>query len=123
MKREIKFRAWDTVEEIMVIPEKINNPVDSDGPEEINCFVLMQFTGLKDKNGIEIYEGDIISIDNSEPKDEGEYDVMVECKWQTGGFILEDCAGGHWSRQLYHQPHRLFILGNIYENLELLTQQ
>ena len=61
--REIKFRAWDTIENVMVVPEKIINPVQTEAPEEINCFILMQFTGLKDKKGKDIFEGDILMCD------------------------------------------------------------
>lgn len=77
---------------------------------------LMQYTGLRDKNGKEIYEGDIVAVEN-------EGDVISKCIFELGQFILVDNVGGIWARQLYHQPHRLTIVGNIYENTELLSHE
>lgn len=82
-----------------------------------------QFIGLTDKNGKEIYEGDILNIENSDPEENGANDVVTLCKWDAGIFILEDNAGGHWTRQLFHQPNRITIIGNIHENPELLTNK
>lgn len=70
---------------------------------------LMQLTEFKDSKGTEIWEGDIVAVEN-------EGDVITVCKWDTGGFTLEDEAGGHWTRQLYHQHNRLEVIGNIYEH-------
>ena len=125
MKREIKFRAWDRdmremvfVSGIQLDPhsplEKPNIIDERNDIRDLDEIELMQFTGLKDKNGKEIYEGDIVSIENDKNP------VITKCIWETGQYHLEDSADGHWTRQLYHQPEKLLIIGNIYENPELM---
>jgi uncharacterized phage protein (TIGR01671 family) len=128
--REIKFRAWAINSKKIVDLKKITPLACDPGllkygdglfipfREDI---ILMQYTGLKDKNGIEIYEGDIVEVLNSADDENGEFDVTTVCKWDNGCFVLEDCSGGHWTRQLFHAPERLTIKGNIYENASMLT--
>lgn len=67
---------------------------------------LMQYTGLKDKNGKEIYEGDIVHHGKN---------TISEVKFKDGAFtIAETCL-------YYKRPSELTIEGNIYENPELLA--
>lgn len=122
--REIKFRAWykGKMYEVFAVIGGIVRISLMRFPfsQEVIPDAIMQYTGLKDGKETDIYEGDIIIVENSEPDENGEYDQITVCKWDKGGFTLEDNAGGHWSRQLFHQPERLEIIGNIYENPELL---
>lgn len=94
MTREIKFRAWDDEEKM------IRKSWTRIAPEETRGLVLMQYTGLKDKNGKEIYEGDILEIEKIDGKVRG-----------TAG--MGTAYSDYWAGVLE-------IIGNIYENPELL---
>lgn len=104
--REIKFRAWDGNQ--MFVPAirhsgyDLNELLQSFGSN--HDLKLMQYTGLKDKNGVEIYEGDIIQ---EYVKDYmfGRFVVV----WNDNGFW--DCGTGNKDR---------LVASNIYENPELL---
>jgi uncharacterized phage protein (TIGR01671 family) len=137
--REIKYRAWDKDTEqlrrvsMMDFPEWSVSTVELDMNDEVHDyysternsfkneetdrFLLMQYTGLKDKNGIEIYEGDIaVSKYHNRPphvgvlewdNDGADYNIndkfgMCLCGFGVGGVDYE-------------------VIGNIYENPELLN--
>jgi len=117
--REIKFRAWDTknkemVNDIWIAPHygwlvmTDNDAMAERERPERNQWELMQFTGLRDKNGKEIYEGDIL---------EGlgivEW-VASDCRF--GMNIFEELKEVEfWELK----PSNLEVIGNIYENPEL----
>lgn len=104
MKREIKFRAWIPNLGIMLDNITLYG----------NGLMLMQFTGLIDKNGKEIYEGDILIIETGKPMVVGWSDKFVS-------FVLnrEGWAFSHWFGESCN-PEDCEVIGNIYDNPELL---
>ncbi len=121
--REFKYRAYLTNRNIMVevvgidlINETINFKDDEGYYSMENlCFAkLMQYTGLKDKNGIKVYEGDILKLRDNH----GNKVVKYNNEW--GAFIDETSTG---VLGLYYDDKEDFeIIGNIYENHELIRE-
>ena len=122
--RDIKFRAWDKKFKKMVGLKGVQDffSIRSDGLPSNDNYELMQYTGLKDKNGKEIYEGDIV-FDGFVNKTV----VMYEGRWQLERKYSIDDEDGY-REGINYQPLFLWaknipaisIIGNIYENAELL---
>lgn len=141
--REIKFRAWDKADKCMnnVLTMEFDNEelikvgYTFDGTDNLDnsCLrypsmvELMQYTGLKDKNGVEIYEGDIVRVANYQTDwKRGEPDFnwrVFEIQWNryTWAFNnsvmyspLSDYDTGT------AEPYDIEVIGNIHENPELL---
>lgn len=110
--RAIKFRAWETGEETM--HSNVQVGVYQDPDEwiefhyilELERFKVMQNTGLKDQNGAEIYEGDICKT---------LFGVKGEVVFDCGSFKLKN------KQDLYSIGKLPELIGNIYENPELLS--
>jgi len=113
MSRVIKFRMWDTeankyftdpAQVIECLSQQLNGVFD----HEKNGSVFEQFTGLHDKNGKEIYEGDILStFDGNGIVSWDEYDCSFVVSTDTAQAIsIAMCIGE--------------IIGNIHENGDLL---
>ncbi len=109
--REIKFRAWDDLQKQMR-PWRDRNDIEvlSDGTVRHIWpkLVLMQFTGLHDKNGKEIYEGDIITSDEGA---RATYEVI----FRKGAFCVYKLGANH----LFNDK-KVAVIGNVYENPKLL---
>ena len=117
MNREIKFRAWDgirmTTSGIQFSNSTGGLSGKAYGPDsnEINM-PLMQYTGLKDKNGVEIYEGDLLSRHEADP-------MFLEFYDGRFGYNSNSNNQG-FSGLVQDRTKNLFIIGNIHENPELL---
>lgn len=126
--REIKFRAWDEDNKCWYhSPQLVIRPYSgkvTDGATTPNI-VLLQFTGLKDKNGKEIYEGDILGMSGSE-----KYAYIIEWNCSNGCFTSINGGTNNFIGDVDDEISfnilsnmRLDIcevIGNIYENPELL---
>lgn len=125
--REIKFRAWDKTNKLMLEvlwfdlrPGKQVKMQTFGKPQEqwsnfSDMVELMQFTGLLDKNGKEIYEGDIVHyfVMTAVGK---RFEYTEEVKWdeKLGGFANSYYISIGEDRE---------VIGNIYENPELISNQ
>ncbi len=144
--RRIKFRVWNKrtnkwihgphehacLDGVNLFGETIllGAFMDGVGIEELNDCVDLQFTNLKDKNGKEIFEGDIVkgqtytySYDRKEPT--GVEDVLMVCEYDVTGarFLLNllplNHGKGGWD---FHDgmSNNIEVIGNIFDNPELL---
>lgn len=118
--RQIKFRAFNIVTKIMIDLHKITPlalNIDIDGlfipfSDEM---ILMQFTGLLDLNSKEIYEGDIVKV----------IDHSID-KLNGNNIVGWSIPGAYWKLEgklpfLLHKGGYMQVIGNIYENPELLN--
>jgi ribosomal protein L35AE/L33A len=129
--REIKFRAWDLIDKVMYYNVQNGISFDDGSVYEFCKFLgtqfqtegdyheweLMQYTGLKDKNGKEIYEGDIVQyVDDDGSVINGQVE-MFRYQWGLSddyGFY-PFCYQIQTNRADYHE-----VIGNIYEHKNLL---
>lgn len=106
MGRVIKFRAWDKYSKRGMIYPNNGDFIGWHAPSNWkDCYDVMQFTGLLDKNGKEIYEGDIIKQWFMEER-------TVE--WRGTSFIIDDKENGVHNLSDYDM-NDIQVIGNIYE--------
>jgi len=139
--RELKFRAWDKKAKSMLPTNDLNfviHPYDGEvykagthGPditdeynwgmaeEETGDLIIMQYTGLKDKNGKEIYENDIV-----ENKSDNKERFVIQWASEWGMFKMESISGNrlcHQDLQPLNAVGPIEVIGNINMNPELLN--
>ena len=128
-QRKISFRAWDKVKKEMNYKVLVGNTDVNDPNYTCNaifkkepaawvnadhfCIKLMQFTGKKDCQGKDVYEGDIVKFDRQEW---GGDDNIHVVSWNEKD--AEWCWGGGGTSDMEWRT----VIGNIYENPELLSQ-
>lgn len=122
MKRAIRFRAWDISNKRMFENVQLSNFdafLRSSRRENENDFVVTQFTGVKDSEGSDVYEGDI--VERSEHNDI--CDIVYREDWGAFAFHGRTKIGDGFSR--LYSGHSVFpwkVIGNIFEQ-ELLGKE
>jgi len=131
--RTIKFRVWDKEEKVFFKPiyeaykghlldlsiglggDILRRTLSMPAEHESNFpdkYELQQFTGLKDKNGVDIYEDSIFNCNG--------VNYVLKYKTLGGAYTVHNVKDDSDERFLHHCNHQIEIIGNILENPELL---
>jgi uncharacterized phage protein (TIGR01671 family) len=125
--REIKFRAWDRISnqtyDVVYIDfedQEVGIINFEDRTRKFDDVQLLQYTGLHDKNDTEVYEGDLTRSlpDGNEPREIFQV-VWMEARFELHGVVTDK----NWGMRIrpLHDVGDYVVIGNIYENPELLT--
>lgn len=110
--RTLKFRCFDN---------KSNKMIENCSHVQREGIEIMQFTGLLDRHGVEIYEGDIVQLETGKNLTQ-----TASVEWVEGAFLLRNKEGyhGYWglnSKMIHACGYK--VIGNIYEHGHLLEKE
>ena len=114
MNREIKFRAWDIEAKKMLYFDVIAGHMPSNW---CDFYILMQYTGLKDSKGTEIYEGDLLDVDTENRRVKVVWFEPQACFDTEVVMIIDKAWPVFLALQNSDWSHRCEVIGNIYKEL------
>lgn len=135
--RMLKFRVWDKLNKFYIYPDKgyqghyilsldgkFTNLQNGSGGDE---YVVQQYIGLKDKNNKEIYEGDFVNFSTNNTIPLGDVDIV---EWENQIVHYDEMYAGFFFGYKHEfqildkiMPETLEVVGNEFENPELLEQE
>lgn len=123
MNRPLRFRAWDADLKQMMPAIDLSGPVSTYQWLGAYDLPIMQFTGLRDSHGVEIFEGDIVKLKNSaEYPDSNHMEGIGEIKYEAPNWKAFYGEDGFYSMVLHWGgTASIEVIGNVWENPDLLA--